>query len=352
MKKWVKSYLLLEKDIETITYRKEVTGNFIIFFSFCLLLLLAISHFIYKNMTSFYINLSLFIGLVLIVLVFRSHKKQIVCFIVHFMCAGFFIIVYANKGQEYAPVWSLLYMYLIMSLYGHKIGLIICIGFLTLLFGLLFSYLGDTLTMIELIRLSFVSIFTLFFAYLAELLICRTFVQLHSTKRALEKMTITDELTNLHNRRHFNDILRKKINSAKRSKELLALAMIDIDHFKKHNDKFGHPAGDTVLVELSSLLGNMMKRSDDVLFRLGGEEFAILYKPQDEKSAITLMEKIRNAVEVLHEAAKISDKITISVGLLLIRSEQEMSLENAYKAGDVLLYKAKELGRNCVVVSS
>ncbi len=351
MKKWVKSYLLLEKDVGTSTYRKEVTGNFVILFSFFILFFLTLSNFFYSNLEIFYANLALLTGLTVIFFAFRNHKKRIVFSIVHFMCVGIFVIVYVNKGQDYTPIWSFLYMYLVMSLYGHKTGLALSVVFLSLLLGFLSSWLGETVTMLEIIRFSFVSIFTLFFAYLAELLISRMFAQLHSTKLALEKMTITDELTGLHNRRHFNDILIKQINSAKRSKELLALAIIDIDHFKKHNDTYGHPAGDAALVALASLLEDTMKRSDDVLFRLGGEEFALLYKPKDEQSAIDLMEKIRVSIEDLNLVAEIADKITISAGLLLIRAEQDMTLEQAYKAGDVLLYRAKSLGRNRVVVS-
>lgn len=351
MKTWLKGYLLLEKDIGSSSYRKEVTGNFVILFSFFLLTTLTISNFFFSSLPIFYTNLGLLTGLALTFFLFKSNKKYIVHSIAVVMCVGIFLIVYVNQGQGYTPIWSFLFIYLIMSLYGHKKGLLISAVFLLFLLALLAKWLGDGVSSLEYVRFAFVSLFTLFFAYLAELLIARTFKKLHATQLKLEKMTKTDALTGLHNRRHFNEILVNKINSAKRSKELLALAIIDIDHFKMHNDKFGHPAGDAALVALAKLLQETMKRSDDVLFRLGGEEFALVYKPKDDVSAIALLEKIRHAVERLDISQGVVERITISAGLSLIKPHYNTSFEQVYKATDDLLYQAKELGRNRVVVS-
>lgn len=351
MKKWLKAYLLLEEDVGSNTYRKEVTGNFVILFSFFLLLVLTISNYFYNDIKIFWANFALLLTLGMTFFLFKRSKKYIVHAIAVVMGLGIFWVVYLNQGQDYTPIWSFLFIYLIMSLYGHKKGLYISIGFLTCLFVTLFSWIGDSVGSLEFIRFTFVSIFTLFFAYLAEVLISRTFEQLHATKRVLENMTKTDELTGLHNRRYFNEMLEKSINSTKRSKELLAFAIIDIDHFKRHNDTYGHPAGDKTLAALSSLLKSKMQRSDDMLFRLGGEEFAILYKPKDESGAMLQLESIRKSVEQLHQHIDIADSITISAGLYLIKPQEKNSFEHAYKSADELLYRAKALGRNRVVVS-
>jgi diguanylate cyclase (GGDEF)-like protein len=197
-----------------------------------------------------------------------------------------------------------------------------------------------------------VSSFTLFFAYLAEMLISRNFEKLIATKKALEKLTKTDALTGLYNRRHFNDILPQQMSVAKRSDGLLALVIIDIDHFKKHNDNYGHPAGDVVLVVLADLLKTHMKRANDTVFRLGGEEFALLYQAKCLKSAWQLTEDIRLCVEKLHQSSEIADKITVSAGLLVMDASTDMSAERAYAVADELLYQAKDSGRNQVVMSA
>jgi diguanylate cyclase (GGDEF)-like protein len=129
------------------------------------------------------------------------------------------------------------------------------------------------------------------------------------------------------------------------------LVIIDIDHFKKHNDNYGHPAGDVVLVVLADLLKTHMKRANDTVFRLGGEEFALIYEVQSRKSAWDFTENVRLCVETLHVDENIADKITVSAGLLIISAFDEISAEKAYSLADELLYQAKHSGRNKVVMS-
>ncbi|WP_057829978.1 GGDEF domain-containing protein [Colwellia sp. TT2012] len=142
------------------------------------------------------------------------------------------------------------------------------------------------------------------------------------------------------------------MSSANRSHDLLALVIIDIDHFKGYNDTFGHPAGDVALVALANLLKIQMKRGNDAVFRLGGEEFALLYQGKSEQAAVKLIEDIRVAVESLDQYCNLEKKITISAGLLLINSKQNIAVESAYKLADKLLYQAKNSGRNKVVTSN
>lgn len=351
MKAWFTTYLQLDKDIESDSYRKKVTSKFILLLSFIILSTLMVGNFIYSNTAIFYVNLCLFILMSVILFLPGKLRKYASHSVLHFMALGILLVVYFNQGKEYTPIWYFLYIFLVMSLYGHKIGLRICLGFLTILLMLLFSFAGSTITMMEFVRFTMVACFTLFFAYLAEMLISRTFEKLISTKSQLEKLTKTDALTGLFNRRHFDEVLPQQMSSANRSHELLALAIIDIDHFKSYNDTFGHPAGDIALVALANLLKVQMKRGNDAVFRLGGEEFALLYQAKDEKSALTLIEDIRIAVESLQQYCEIEKKITVSAGLLLLDSQQTVSVESAYELADKLLYKAKHSGRNQVVMS-
>lgn len=352
MKAWLKAFLLLDKDIESNSYRKEVTGRFIILLSLAILFMLMVGNFFYSNAPILYVNLVMFLMLSSACFLPNKYRKYDAHFVLHFMAVGVLLVVYFNKAQEYTPIWSFLYTYLVISLYGHKTGLKISLTFLAILSSLLFSFTDSTVSMMEFVRFVMVSSFTLFFAYLAERLISRNFEKLIATKAMLEKLTKTDALTGLYNRRHFDEVLPQQMSVAKRSNELLALVIIDIDHFKKHNDSYGHPAGDLALVALADLLKVHMKRANDTVFRLGGEEFALVYQAKCIESAWQLTEDIRLGVEKLHESCDIADKITVSAGLLVLDASKKMSVTKAYEVADELLYQAKDSGRNTVVMSA
>ncbi len=351
MKAWLNGFLLLDRNIESHSYRREVTGRFIVLLSFIILFTLMVGNLIYKNMPIFYVNFVMLAILTSVCLLPRRLRKYDAHFILHFMAAGVISVVYFNQGQEYTPIWSFLYMFLVMSLHGYEQGIKISAIFLAILFALLLGFTGSTVTMIEFIRFVMVSVFTLLFTYLAEMLITRSFEKFITTKAKLEKLTKTDALTGLYNRRHFDEILPQQISIAQRGGALLTLVVIDIDHFKKHNDNYGHPAGDLALVALANLLRDKMKRANDTVFRLGGEEFALIYQSKNVQSAWLLTEEIRLAVEKLHEGCDMADKITVSAGLLVIDAKQKISANQAYEVADELLYQAKDSGRNKVVMS-
>lgn len=351
MKNWLKRYLQLDKDIESADYLKKITSKFILLLSFILLFVLLFANFIYSNVATFYLTLSLFIIMSGLLFLPSNLSKYASHIVLHLMALGVLLAVYLNQGQEYTPIWSFLYILLVMSLYGHKIGLRVSVAFLMTLLVLLFSFTGTSITMMEFVRFTMVSLFMLFFTYLVEMLISRTLEKLITAKNMLEKLTKTDALTGLFNRRHFDDVLSQQMSSANRGQELLALAILDLDHFKKYNDSFGHPAGDIALVALANLLKEQMKRGNDAVFRLGGEEFALIYQVKNEKSALKLIESIRAAVESLHQSANINQRITVSAGLLLINTTQDVSVEQAYELADQSLYQAKNSGRNRVVIS-
>ena len=172
-----------------------------------------------------------------------------------------------------------------------------------------------------------------------------------SDKKRIEEISIHDELTKLYNRRHFNKVLHDELNRAKRDKKLLSFMMIDVDNFKLYNDNYGHQEGDNVLFEIAKVLNNYCKRAGDFAFRLGGEEFGILFSELTKEESKTYANAIRKAVEDLkipHEKNSISSFVTISVGLLSISPEEKITEDEIYKKADDLLYKAKESGRNRV----
>ncbi|MGM0520274.1 MAG: GGDEF domain-containing response regulator [Campylobacterota bacterium] len=169
----------------------------------------------------------------------------------------------------------------------------------------------------------------------------------------VEKISITDGLTNIYNRRHFNDTFPKVINSAKRKDELVCFLLLDIDNFKQYNDNYGHQAGDDALIKFSSCLKDNLKRSDDVAFRLGGEEFGILFKSDSKQKAIDFAQMIREKIENLkipHEYSSASKYLTASIGLVCEKANKIENEDRIYKLADNLLYKSKESGRNKVSV--
>lgn len=173
-------------------------------------------------------------------------------------------------------------------------------------------------------------------------------------KKKIEEISITDGLTNIFNRRHFNDTFPKVINSAKRKDALVCFLLIDIDHFKLYNDNYGHQAGDDVLVEFAACLKKSLQRADDLAFRLGGEEFGVLYEADTRESALCFANTLKSNIEDLklkHEYNSASPYITASMGLTCKHASTITHVDEMYKQTDELLYKAKENGRNQVTVN-
>lgn len=176
--------------------------------------------------------------------------------------------------------------------------------------------------------------------------------QLQEKLKLIEKLSITDELTSLYNRRHFNDIFTRELSRAKREKKPLAFLMFDVDFFKVYNDTYGHQKGDSALKELGHLLRNFCKRGSDFAFRLGGEEFGMIFSEESFEQALAFAQKIRKEVEdlgIVHTKSSVSDMLTISIGLVYFKEIGSVNENEIYKQVDEALYKAKAGGRNRVV---
>lgn len=172
----------------------------------------------------------------------------------------------------------------------------------------------------------------------------------------LFELTLRDPLTRLYNRRYFEDRLRSEYSFARRHGTLLALCLIDIDHFKAINDTCGHQMGDAVLKLVASSIERMML-PEDVLARFGGEEFIIIARATSLRNVEILAERIRQRIERLIVTLAGHDlRITVSVGAALTSPEaMAASAEALLTAADRALYRAKAAGRNrvtaCTVTS-
>lgn len=167
--------------------------------------------------------------------------------------------------------------------------------------------------------------------------------------RRLEELATTDALTRLLNRRALLDRLSVEVDRARRFKSHLSLLMVDIDHFKAINDRYGHLAGDTVLRQLGALLASLA-RTIDVVARYGGEEFVVILPETALDGAITFAERLREraARHVLDIGMKQPIHLTCSVGVATFPSPRVASTEDLFARADEALYRAKSGGRNQV----
>ncbi len=172
--------------------------------------------------------------------------------------------------------------------------------------------------------------------------------ELQQAKETFEQLSITDGLTKLHNHRFFQDHLTREILRVGRSGEPLSMLLVDLDDFKQLNDRLGHASGDELLAGIARIL-NQSVRATDLLARYGGEEFVVLTPDTDLQGAYRLAEKIRTAVA---ESSFILDdslrpvRVTVSIGAAQFAGNRKAF----FRAADRALYRAKDHGKNCVVV--
>lgn len=163
----------------------------------------------------------------------------------------------------------------------------------------------------------------------------------------LEQMATTDGLTGLYNHRHFYARLTEEVKRAKRYQHPLSMIMADIDEFKKFNDTFGHLTGDSVLRIIAGLVSENA-RENDLVARYGGEELAIILPETDLATTHLVAERMRRVIESSPELIKLSGKsVTVSFGLAQLDETTDNCSDFVNKA-DVMLYRAKEKGRNRV----
>ena len=183
--------------------------------------------------------------------------------------------------------------------------------------------------------------------------------QLAAQKRELERLNRqlagqarTDPLTGLGNRFQLWEDLTALQGRAERYGHRYAVALCDVDHFKRYNDSYGHPAGDAVLRRVAGVLGGGCRRGDTA-HRYGGEEFLLLLAEQPPEGAVVVMERLRRAVEQLaipHATNPPAGVVTISAGITALLPRERQDVEALLREADSALYRAKELGRNRVVV--
>ena len=167
-------------------------------------------------------------------------------------------------------------------------------------------------------------------------------------EKELERLARTDVLTGVTNRRHFFELAETEFARARRYDHPLAVILLDVDHFKRVNDQYGHLAGDQIL-QMVAREAKEHLRSTDIFARYGGEEFICLLPEQDQDGALKMAERIRRRVEQSNaEFEGQSINVTASIGLALLKRETDRTLERLIDRADEALYQSKAMGRNRV----
>ncbi len=173
---------------------------------------------------------------------------------------------------------------------------------------------------------------------------------LMENNKILERLTCTDPLTELFNRRHFDNALGTEISYALRHREAFGLLMIDLDYFKDINDTYGHSAGDKVLQQVATVIVKSVRQSD-IVCRVGGEEFAVIFLNVTDNEMRIVAESLRSKIEqteIMFQGKKLA--VTASIGVSIFRgsSEESYSQDQLYKDADTAMYYSKNHGRNRV----
>ncbi len=171
--------------------------------------------------------------------------------------------------------------------------------------------------------------------------------ELEQANHELELKNTIDDLTGLYNRRFYDQKIMAEYRRSKRNLTPLSLVIIDIDHFKSVNDNYGHLAGDQCLMWLSKLIKQCLRRSSDMGFRYGGEEFCLILPDTDNEGAMQLAEILRKKIEKqTFHYQDIDISLTISCGVCTYQQENDVLPEQLFMGADKALYQAKNSGRN------
>lgn len=200
--------------------------------------------------------------------------------------------------------------------------------------------------------------FTVIILWIMAFLILRSYwiglkhlAEIKKVRDSLEKLSLTDPLTELANRRHFNDFLAEAYRRLRRINGPISVVMIDIDYFKTFNDTYGHQEGDKCLQMVAEVINKTVKRSQDLASRYGGEEFCCILPETSHEAAVSIAMSIRDGIAAMgihHTGSTIADHVTVSLGVATKNCNGDISPESIVNLADKHLYWAKENGRNRV----
>ena len=318
----------------------------LLLFAIAVLAWLTVAEFLFgiPALAFFELALGLYFGAILYFVRLRPYSKAMA---LSFLIPLLSLILVAMAHPETPPnvfIWVFLLPVLAYSLLGRQLGLVISSGATLLaLFAFLYHYGNSREGIHPLI--------------VTNVVICLAaiWVAMHLYERNRERTTIvlrrmatTDELTGLHNRRQLETVFARLASAADRQHHVLAVIVMDLDHFKQINDRWGHHAGDAVLVHVAKLLRERLRESDWA-FRIGGEEFCLFLPMASPDGAAAAAEALRRQIAE-HPCDAEGQRIPLSASIgLVLYPDNAGAFEQLLSLADARMYRAKQLGRNRVV---
>jgi diguanylate cyclase (GGDEF)-like protein/PAS domain S-box-containing protein len=174
----------------------------------------------------------------------------------------------------------------------------------------------------------------------------------YKLRHKFEELSTVDALTHIHNRRYFNEVFPKELNRAKRAGQSFCFCILDVDNFKLYNDTYGHDFGDVALQAIANALTDTLQRSNEFFFRLGGEEFGVIFSGYTEEESLVYAQNLCKNIEDLqinHELNHPYGVLTISLGFCCVDKQMKVTTKGIYSGADKALYEAKNSGRNRAV---
>lgn len=307
-------------------------------------------------------------ALIILVLLYRLYKTKEMGLIGHLMSIfliGFLVVfTYLNQAEGYSLIWIYFTPFAIFAMVGRTFGLAYLIGFYLILFSIAYLGIGEwnhgNWDQISYFRFVMASILSVVLALVIDAANSGMNKQIEKQQiverrhiKKLQRLSTVDSLTNVYNRHYFNEVLEKLVKEYENTDLYLTFFILDIDYFKLYNDEFGHYQGDDALQKVAKAVHAYIKREDDFVFRLGGEEFGGLLVSDKPKETSSWVAKLKNEIEALkipHAKDAAQKYITISIGVYSAKVKDIHTITCLYRIADKALYEAKNNGRNQAVI--
>ncbi len=362
-----KNILLSNIDIDTShkNYRKLLMTNLGYLLAFCVYVMFSFTHiFMHDNLTAGLLELIFIVPALYGFFKLRSDKniQKSAMLASYLLFTTILIVLFLFQFKECIVAWALLFPFVAMNLCGPKRGLRFIIVFNIIVYIGAYYFWTDThLSFISFARFVTVSMIISTLVFFYEKSITSSFEKQEQLNASLiasieeaRELAITDALTGLYNKRHFDTILSEEFNRAKRADEPFILAIVDIDNFKPYNDTYGHDSGNNALEIVGKILNRQTSRSGDYAFRIGGEEFAVILQSRSSENVDNHFNDLRSKIEdkkIEHMNNKPYNLLTVSIGAVSVVNYEGLTVMDAYREADKNLYAMKDKGRNKVLVS-
>lgn len=366
---WLKFLISNIEEEDTQVFSRLLFANALLVVVGILMFIFSIYHLIFTKMYTVGLIDALALCMIVALFIHLRIKKSVQLF-GHFMAVGtvvlYYIFMVVTQNENMSFIWVIFVPFLIILVNGWKEGVWYVLSFYAIVFPLAYFNIGVWESGDWNSTHAYRFIATLILALIIALLI--DFTQVCGHKREIEMrkkqrlyldelkiMSRTDGLTGLYNRHYFNQIFAEKVQELQNSTHSLMFFIVDIDYFKSYNDYYGHQAGDEVIQKIAATIQHYIHRENDLVFRLGGEEFGGLLVARDTQQMEEWLVKLSDAIAALKikHAPNVSlPWVTISGGVSSMKSTKQMSMEELYKNADDALYKAKNEGRNRFVIDT